>query len=327
VGARNATRRNHTATHLVHAALRQRLGPHVHQKGSLVAPDRLRFDFTSDQPIGDEERYAIERIVNEQVYRNATVTTEIKNTQDAISSGAMALFGEKYGDRVRVVTVPGFSVELCGGTHVGATGDIGPFVITEESGVAAGIRRIEARTGAAAVEWIHAERQALDRARTALNVSAEHVADAVARLQADTKRLARENEHLKMQAALGGGGDDAHDEALVVGDAKLITKRVSGLDKSALRSLSDSLRDRLGRGVVVLAADHEGKVSLLVAVTKDLTDRVKAGHLVKELAPIVGGGGGGRADFAEAGGKDASRIDDMLARARELVASAMGAPA
>jgi len=193
--------------------------------------------------------------------------------------------------------------------------------------VAAGIRRIEARTGAGAVEWIHAQRQALDRAQMALAVPAEHVADAVARLQADTKRLARENEHLKMQAALGGGGNQVHDEALVVGDAKLITKRVSGLDKSALRSLSDSLRDRLGRGVVVLAADHDGKVSLLVAVTKDLTDRVKAGQLVKELAPIVGGGGGGRADFAEAGGKDPSRIDDMLARARELVTSAMGTPA
>jgi len=329
VAARDATRRNHTATHLLHAALRLRLGPHVHQKGSLVAPDRLRFDFTHDRAIGDEDRYAVERVVNEQVYRNAPVTTDVKNTQDAISSGAMALFGEKYGDRVRVVTVPGFSVELCGGTHVGATGDIGPFVITEESGVAAGIRRIEARTGAGAVEWIHAQRQALDRAQAALNVPTDHLADAVARLQADTRRLTRENEHLKMQAALssGGGGGQARDEALVVGDAKLIAKRVSGLDKGALRSLSDSLRDRLGRGIVVLAADHDGKVSLLVAVTKDLTDRVKAGHLVKELAPIVGGGGGGRADFAEAGGKDPSKIDDMLARARELVASAMGTPA
>jgi alanyl-tRNA synthetase len=328
VPTRDATRRNHTATHLLHAALRRRLGPHVHQKGSLVAPDRLRFDFTHDQAIGDEDRYAIERVVNEQVYRNAPVRTDIKNTQDAISSGAMALFGEKYGDLVRVVTVPGFSVELCGGTHVNATGDIGPFVITEEAGVAAGIRRIEAHTGAGAVEWIHAQRQALDRAQTALNVPADHLADAVARLQADTKRLARENEHLKMQAALSGGGSGGHaqDEALVVGDAKLIAKRVSGLDKSALRRLSDSLRDRLGRGVVVLAADHDGKVSLLVAVTKDLTDRVKAGQLVKELAPIVGGGGGGRADFAEAGGKEPSKIDDMLARARELVAAALETP-
>jgi alanyl-tRNA synthetase len=327
VAARDATRRNHTATHLLHAALRQRLGPHVHQKGSLVAPDRLRFDFTHDGAIGDEDRDAVERVVNEQIYRNVPVTTEIRNTQDAISAGAIALFGEKYGDRVRVVTVPGFSVELCGGTHVRATGDIGPFVITEESGVAAGIRRIEARTGAGAVEWIQGQHRALDRARSALNVPAEQVADAVARLQVDAKGLARENEQLKMKVALGGGGSQSQDEAVVVGDVKFITKRVSGLDKHALRGLSDSLRDRLGRGVVVLAADHEGKVSLLVAVTKDLTDRITAGQLVKALAPIVGGGGGGRADFAEAGGKDPSKIDDMLARARELVTTALGPPA
>ena len=179
---------------------------HVHQKGSLVAPDRLRFDFTHDRAVTADERRAIERLVNEQVYRNTAVTTDVKHTQDAIAAGAMALFGEKYGDRVRVVTVPGFSVELCGGTHVSATGDIGPFVITEESGVAAGVRRIEALTGAAAVAWIQAQHAALDRTTAALNVPVEQAAEAIARLQADAKRLARENDQLRMKIALGGGG-------------------------------------------------------------------------------------------------------------------------
>ncbi|TAK17709.1 MAG: alanine--tRNA ligase [Acidobacteria bacterium] len=320
VPRRDAIRRNHTATHLLHAALRQTLGPHVRQKGSLVAPDRLRFDFAHDAPMSPGERQAIERIVNTHVFVNAPVTTEIRNTDDAVKAGAMALFGEKYGDKVRVVTVPGFSVELCGGTHVRATGDIGPFVITEESGVAAGIRRVEALTGEAAVAHIQAIGDTLAKTAAALNVTAPHAAEAVQKLQAEVKRLARENDQLKMKAALGGASSGgADDDIVVVGDAKFVARRVAGLEKDALRSLSDSLRDRLKRGVVVIAAENEGKVSLLVSVTKDLTDRVKAGALVKELAPIVGGGGGGRPDFAEAGGKDASKIDALLAKARELV--------
>jgi alanyl-tRNA synthetase len=237
----------------------------------------------------------------------------------------MALFGEKYGDRVRVVSIEGFSTELCGGTHVRATGDIGPFVITEEAGVAAGVRRIEALTGAGAVAYIQAQNDALGRTLAALNVPAEHAVDAIAKLQADAKKLARENEQLKMKLALGGstksGGED--DDVVTIGDAKFVARRISGLDKNSLRGLSDSLRDRLQRGVVIIAAETDGKVSLLISVTKDLTDKVKAGALVKELAPIVGGGGGGRPDFAEAGGKDASKIDEMLAKARELVSAAL----
>ena len=320
VPRRDAIRRNHTATHLLHAALRQALGAHVRQKGSLVAPDRLRFDFAHDAPVSHDERQAIERAVNAHVFMNAPVTTEIKNTDEAIKTGAMALFGEKYGDKVRVVTVPGYSVELCGGTHVRATGDIGPFVITEESGVAAGIRRIEALTGDAAVAHFQSIGDTLAKTVSALNVTAPQAADAVAKLQAEVKRLSRENDQLKMKAALGGsakGGDT--DDIVTIGDAKFVGRRVAGLEKDALRSLSDSLRDRLQRGVVVIAAENDGKVSLLVSVTKDLTDRIKAGALVKELAPIVGGGGGGRPDFAEAGGKDATKIDAMLAKARELV--------
>jgi len=321
---RDSTRRNHTATHLLHAALRQRLGTHVRQAGSLVAPNRLRFDFSHFSALSPDERRDIERTVNEQIYRNAAVDTEVKNTDEAMAAGAMALFGEKYGDKVRVVSIPGFSLELCGGTHVRATGDIGPFVITEESGSAAGVRRIEALTGAGAVEYLQNRAATIDRTIAALGVPADQAADTIARLQNDAKRLARENEQLKMKLALGGGakgGDD--DDTVPIGDAKLIARRVNGLEKGALRGLSDSLRDRVKRGVVVLAAESDGKVQLLVSVTKDLTDRVKAGSLVKELAPIVGGGGGGRPDFAEAGGKDASKIDALLAKAKELVTSAL----
>jgi alanyl-tRNA synthetase len=321
---RDATRRNHTATHLLHAALRARLGTHVRQAGSLVAPDRLRFDFTHGQALADIERRDVERVVNEQIFRNMPVETEERSTAEAIQAGAMALFGEKYGDRVRVVSIPGFSVELCGGTHVRATGEIGPFVITEESGVAAGVRRIEALTGAGAVAYIQERETVLDATLSALGATSDQAPAAIARLQAESKRLARENEQLKLKLALGGGGSArADDDTVEVGDAKLVARRVSGLEKTALRGLSDSLRDRIKRGVVVLAAESDGKVQLLVSVTKDLTDRVKAGQLVKELAPIVGGAGGGRPDFAEAGGKDASQIDALLERARDVVSKAL----
>jgi alanyl-tRNA synthetase len=321
--ARDATRRNHTATHLLHAALRQRLGPHVRQAGSLVSPDRLRFDFTHVSALADDDRREIERVVNEEIYRNVPVTTEVRPTEDAIKAGAMALFGEKYGDTVRVVSVAGLSTELCGGTHVQATGDIGPFVITEESGVASGVRRIEALTGAHAVAQIQAEHAALERTLAALGTPADHALDAIGRLMADVKRLARENDQLKLKLALGDGARTEDGDTVPVGDARLIARRVTGLEKAGLRGLSDSLRDRLGRGVVVLAAEHDGKVHILVSVTKDLTARVKAGELVKELAPIVGGGGGGRPDFAEAGGRDPSQIDALLLKARELVAHAL----
>ena len=323
---RDATRRNHTATHLLHSALRRVLGPHVKQAGSLVAPDRLRFDFVHFQAIAREQLDEIERIVNEQIYRNAPVRTEVRSTEEAMASGATALFGEKYGDRVRVVSVGdgSFSRELCGGTHVRATGDIGPFVIAQESGVAAGVRRIEALTGAGAVVFHQQQRQTLDRIVGALNVAPDHGLETVQRLQADTKRLGREVEQLKMKAALGGGGTSAtaaQDDTREVKGVKLIARRVSGLEKGALRGLSDSLRDRLGSGIVVIASETEGKVALVVSVTKDLSGRIQAGRVVKELAPIVGGAGGGRPDFAEAGGKDPSKIDELLQKAPDIVGS------
>jgi alanyl-tRNA synthetase len=321
--ARAATRRNHTATHLLHAALRQRLGAHVRQAGSLVSPDRLRFDFSHFHALTDDDRREIERAVNEQIFLNRPVQTDERPTEEAIKGGAMALFGEKYGDTVRVVTVPGISVELCGGTHVRATGDIGPFVITEESSVGAGVRRIEALTGAGAVDYVQRRLGTLERALSALGVGEADAAAAVVKLQAEARRLARENAQLRLTAAMGGGGA-AQDDSVSIGDVRLVARRVTGLERDALRGLSDSLRDRLKRGVVVLAAEQEGKVQLLVSVTADLTDRLKAGQLIKQLAPIVGGGGGGRPDFAEAGGRDASRIDELLLKARELVTQALG---
>ncbi|HXG71907.1 MAG TPA: alanine--tRNA ligase-related protein, partial [Gemmatimonadaceae bacterium] len=324
--ARDATRRNHTATHLLHAALRQVLGSHVKQAGSLVAPDRLRFDFVHFTAVTRPELDDVERIVNAQILRNSGVTTEVRSTEQAMAAGAMALFGEKYGDRVRVVSVPGFSMELCGGTHVRATGDIGPFVITDEGGVSAGVRRIEALTGSGAIEWVQQQRAQFGRLLEGLNAAPAQAIESVHRLQSDAKRLAREVEQLKMKVALAGGGSSGGEQPpQVIAGVKLITRRVSGLEKSALRSLSDTLRDRLGSGVVIIASEVEGKVGLVVSVSKDLTDRVKAGSLVKALAPIVGGGGGGRPDFAEAGGKDASKIDDLLAAAPAAVGAALSA--
>jgi alanyl-tRNA synthetase len=316
--ARDATRRNHTATHLLHAALRQVLGSHVKQAGSLVAPDRLRFDFVHFQPVTTEELGHIERIVNEQIARNTSVTTDVRPTTEAIAAGAMALFGEKYGDSVRVVSVPGFSLELCGGTHVSATGDIGFFAIVDESGVAAGVRRLEAVTGAGAVRWAQEQRATLRGLLDALNVRSDQALHTIERLQSDAKRLAREVTHLKTKVAMGGGGSDADDTVEVAG-VKLARRKVADLDKDALRGLADSLKDKIKSGVVVIASANDGKVQMVVAVTADLTGRIKAGQIVKEIAPIVGGGGGGRPDFAEAGGKQPEKIDEMLDASQRIV--------
>jgi alanyl-tRNA synthetase len=322
--ARDATRRNHTATHLLHAALRQVLGPHVKQAGSLVAPDRLRFDFVHFQPVTREELDRIERIVNAEIVRNTPVTTEVRSTEEAIASGAMALFGEKYGDRVRVVSVPGFSVELCGGTHVSATGDIGAFTIVAESGVAAGVRRIEALTGLGAVAHAQAQRTALQRIVDALHVTPDQAVEAIERLQGETKKLSREISQLKTKLAMGGGSGGDDQEITEVGGVKLARRKVVDLDKDALRSLADSLKARVQSGVVVIASANDAKVQMVVAVTPDLTSRVKAGAMVKALAPIVGGGGGGRPDFAEAGGKHPEKIDQMLDTVPETLQSLLG---
>jgi len=329
---RNATRRNHTATHLLHAALREVLGAHVKQAGSLVALDRLRFDFVHFQQVTRDDLDRIERIVNDQVYRNTPVTTDERPTQEAMAAGAMALFGEKYGDRVRVVSVPGFSMELCGGTHVSATGDIGFFVIVAESGVAAGTRRIEALTGAGAVQWVQDRRVAYERIIDALNVHPDQAVETIERLQTDAKRLARENTKLQTQMALkgleeAGGAQPQSDSPAIRGlkdfDVLGVTFRqgkVSNLEKAALRGLVDQAKSTLKSGVVLAAnVTSQGTATMVVAVTPDLTKRISAGQLVRELAPIVGGTGGGRPDFAEAGGKQPEKIDEMLEESRRIV--------
>ena len=315
---RDATRRNHTATHLLHAALRQVLGKHVKQAGSLVAPDRLRFDFVHVAAVTRDELSAIERLVNQQIRRNAPVVTEVKPTSEAIAAGAMALFGEKYGDTVRVVSVPDVTLELCGGTHCARTGDIGLFAVVQESGVAAGTRRIEAVTGAGAIALFQDQRRALDEILAALSVPIDQAAEAIGRLQAEAKRLAREAGQLKMKVALGVG--DLAAQPTEVNGVAIVTRRVDGLDKTGLRDLADSLKARHDRAVVVLASETDGKVAIVVSVTKGMAGRVHAGNLVRQIAPIVGGGGGGRPDFAEAGGRNPERIDDLLREAEQAVA-------
>jgi alanyl-tRNA synthetase len=291
----------------------------VKQAGSLVAPDRLRFDFVHFNALTREQLLDIEQIVNTHVLKNTRVETVVKPTQEAIAAGAMALFGEKYGDRVRVVSIPGFSMELCGGTHVAATGDIGLFAIVSESGVAAGTRRIEAITGLESLRVFQSERELISALSHSLNSKSEDLAVKVSALVDDTKRLARELQQAKMKAAMSGGGTGPSEEAVDVAGMKLVAREVSGLDKDGLRALVDQHRSRIKSGVVVIASPSEGKVSIVVGVTPDLTKRVPAGQVVKQLAPIVGGGGGGRPDFAEAGGKDASKIAELLAAARGVV--------
>ncbi len=319
--SRDSTRRNHTATHLLHAALRSVLGSHVKQAGSLVSPDRLRFDFAHFSPVTPEQIAEIEQIVNEQVLRNTPVTTEIRSTEEAIAAGAMALFGEKYGDKVRVVSVPGFSTELCGGTHVRATGDIGLFAIVAESGVAAGVRRIEAITGLDSVRTFQRDRDELARFAAALAVRPNEIGAKLASLQDENRRLARELQQARMKAALGGSGSGSGSqvEAVDVAGIKLVAREVAGLDKDGLRALVDRHRDQIKSGVVIIASPGDNKVSIVVGVTPDLIKRAPAGQIVKQLAPLVGGGGGGRPDFAEAGGKDPSKITEMLAASRGVV--------
>jgi len=340
---RDATRRHHTATHLLHTALREVLGPHVKQAGSLVAPDRLRFDFAHVGAVTPQQLIEIERIANARVIDNIPVQTEVKDTQEAIADGATALFGEKYGDSVRVVSIPGFSVELCGGTHVRSTGDIGSFAIVSESGVSAGVRRIEAVTGMVAVERARLANQLLEALASAVMTAQEppplaglraltggpdpckevrlhaiRAIDAVLKVHADKKRVDRDNQQLRMKAALGGGEDGQSDDLEVAG-VRVVAREVVGLEKDGLRALVDQHRSRIKSGVVILASSSDDKVLVVVGVTADLTKRVPAGQVVKQLASIVGGGGGGRADFAEAGGKDPSKIGEMIAAAGGVI--------
>jgi alanyl-tRNA synthetase len=309
--ARNAIALNHSATHLLHAALRRILGDHVAQKGSLVDPQRLRFDFSHFEPIKPEQLEAIERLVNQQIRVNSPAHAETMAKDEAVKAGAMALFGEKYGDEVRVLKIGDFSTELCGGTHVGRAGDIGFFKIVSEGGVAAGVRRIEALTGENAYEWVRSGDKLVQALAERVKAGRDNLDDKVQQLLDRNRALEKELDRLKGKLASASGGDLAS-RAVDIAGTKVLAAKIEDSDPKALRDLVDQLRNKLGSAAVVLGSVKDGKVSLIAGVTKDRTDRIKAGDLVNLVATQVGGKGGGRPDLAQAGGTDPTRLDAAL---------------
>ncbi len=315
--------RNHTATHLVHAALRDLLGPHVKQYGSLVGPNRLRFDFAHFRPLSSRDIDDIEAMVNQEVRKNEAVETEVMSIQDAVAKGALAFFGDKYGEQVRVVTVESFSKELCGGTHCRHTGEIGLFRIISEAGVAAGVRRIEAQTGSGAYAQVKKLETDIRELSDVLKVPPAEVVAKARKVVGQLKDKELELKGLKIAMASGSVGTSTEDERIVSG-VKVVKRRADRLDANGLRMLGDQLRDKLKSGVMALGTvTEEGKVSLLVVVTKDLLGKLKAGDLIKPIATEVGGTGGGRPEMAQAGGKDSSRLDSALEKIFSLVESSL----
>ncbi len=316
---RDATKLNHSATHLLHAALRQVLGEHVQQKGSLVDSQRLRFDFSHFEAIKPEQLRALEDIVNAEIRKNTEVMTEETDIDTAKKKGAMALFGEKYGDSVRVLSMGGeFSVELCGGIHASRTGDIALFKIVSEGGVAAGVRRIEAVTGAAALAWLNSAEDQLKEAATLVKGNRDNLLDKLTAVIERNRLLEKQLEQLQAKAA-SAAGDDLSSAALDVKGVKVLATRLDGQDGKALLALVDQLKNKLGRAVILLGSVHEDKVVLVAGVTKDLTGQLKAGDLMKQAAAAVGGKGGGRPDMAQGGGVDAGALDSALALAVPFV--------
>jgi alanyl-tRNA synthetase len=329
---RDRLRANHSATHLAHEALRQVLGPHVTQKGSLVAPERLRFDISHQAPLTPEQIAAVEDKVNRQVRRNVEVTTRLMTPDDAVKAGALALFGEKYGDEVRVVGMglgdepsrPNFSVELCGGTHVRRTGDIGLFKIVGQGAVSAGVRRIEAMTGEGAVDYVNEQERLLGQVAAAVKAAPAELPERIAALLADRRRLEKELADAKKALAMGGGAaKSADDDVRSVGSVKLIARKLDGVSAKDLRGLIDEAKKSLGSGIAAFVAVADGKVSVAVGVTDDLTARINAVDLVRAGAEALGGkGGGGRPDMAQAGGPDVEKAQDALKAIEAAVAAA-----
>ncbi|MCB1649336.1 MAG: alanine--tRNA ligase [Gammaproteobacteria bacterium] len=313
---------NHSATHLLHAALRSVLGEHVTQKGSLVNAERLRFDFSHSSPMTAEEISRVESLVNEQVLKNLSVSKQVMNIDDAMKAGAMALFGEKYGERVRVVSMGEFSTELCGGTHVERTGDIGLFKLVGESGIAAGVRRVEAVTGLGALAIVSQQEQVLKQLGDVVKTSADNLVEKVQQILHNNRQLEKELEQLKVKLASAAGSDIAA-EAVRVGDISLLAKTVQGFNAKTLRDTVDQLKNKLGSSVVLLASVEDGKVSLVAGVSKDLTDRVKAGDLVNMVAMQIGGKGGGRPDMAMAGGSDVQALPTAMNSVKAWVENAL----
>jgi alanyl-tRNA synthetase len=308
---RRATELNHSATHLLHAALRQVLGDHVAQKGSLVNPERLRFDFAHFEPMQATEIERIESLVNEQIRLNAPVIADVMAKDEAVNAGAMALFGEKYGDEVRVLKIGNFSTELCGGTHVQRAGDIGCFKIITETGVASGVRRIEAVTGDACLQWIQARDNALAGISGLLKTPSDKITEKVQQLLEKNKQLEKELERLKSKLA-SSAGNDMSAQAIDVDGINVLAVKLDDADPKGLRDLLDQLKNKLGRSAIVLATVNEGKVSLIAGVTKDVTVKIKAGDLVNFVATQVGGKGGGKPEMAQAGGNDPTHLEAAL---------------
>ncbi|OOZ35882.1 alanine--tRNA ligase [Solemya velesiana gill symbiont] len=321
---RDGTALNHSATHLIHAALRNVLGNHVQQKGSLVDAERLRFDFSHFEPVTREQLKTIERMVNEQIRENHMVETRIMSLDDAKASGAMALFGEKYADQVRVLRMSDFSTELCGGTHVKAVGDIGLFKITAETGIASGVRRIEGVTGARAIEWMEADEDRLHRITDLVKAGRDEIDDKIAQLLERNRKLEKELEQLKSKMASAAGSDLAG-SAVDVHGIKVLASNLEGADPKSLRETMDQLKNKLGSAVIVLATVAGNKVSLVAGVTKDQTKQVKAGDLVKFVAEQVGGKGGGRPDMAQAGGNNPEALPGALDSVESWVREKLGA--
>ncbi|NIL94500.1 MAG: alanine--tRNA ligase [Woeseiaceae bacterium] len=320
---RQAIRLNHSATHLMHAALREVLGDHVQQKGSLVAPDRLRFDFSHYEPVSVEQIAEIEDIVNNEIRRNVAAETKLMSYDDAVASGAIALFGEKYEDRVRVLNFGGFSVELCGGTHVDRTGDIGVFKITHETGIASGVRRIEAVTGKGALEWMDSKERMLNEIADLLKAQPDQAATRIEQLLREKKELQKRLATAR-HALITGEGSDQEDYIQEIAGIKVLAARVHDVDASMLREAVDRAKDKLQNAVIVLGTVDDGKVLLAAGVTKNNTDRIRAGDLIKPVAEQVGGKGGGRPDFAQAGGTNPEALDTALSSVSAWVAEQLG---
>jgi len=318
VQLRKDTEIHHTATHILHAVLRKVLGDHVKQAGSLVAPDRLRFDFTHFAVVSPEELVRIEQLANDEVRRNQQLNVRVMGLEEALKTGAMALFEEKYGERVRLVEIPGFSRELCGGTHTRWTGEIGVFIILQETGIAAGVRRIEALAGRQAFEYISRHRQILNRAAAALKAAPSEVAERIEKVLVQQRQIEKEIEALKASVA-GRRSADLFDETAEIAGVRVLITQIEADNPRVLREINDKFREKFIKGVAVLGAVSEGKVFLLAGVTQEMTGKLHAGNLIKEIVKEVGGAGGGRPDMAQAGGNRPDKLKDALRLAEKLI--------
>ncbi len=317
IDRRNAIKRNHTATHLLHAALQKFVGDHIRQAGSYVEPNRMRFDFTHYEPLSKEDITKIEKSVNEQIMKAIPVKTEVKNLEDAKNMNVMALFEEKYGNEVRVVSVDDYSSELCGGTHASNTGELGLFKITSETSVSAGMRRIEASTGFSAFEYVKKIEETNQKIKEFLEASDKNIIEKIENLADKNKKLEKELREMEQKMA-SSNLDDFLNNAIEIDGVKIVTGSFEGVENDVLRNVSDNLLQKAGKSVIILFNKHE-KVNFVVKVSKDATDKFHAGNIARSIAKFLGGGGGGRPDFAQAGGKDPSKVNEVIQKIKDFL--------